>query len=63
MDASLEGEVRFSVIYYDLEHVGNTVNVINPRGNLINSLNLMEEDGNVNMLFVTIKDVEVRFFC
>ena len=51
--------MRFSVIYYDISHVGNVVKVINPQGQVISD-QMMEEDENINMLFFTIKDAEVN---
>ncbi|XP_069992255.1 calcium-activated chloride channel regulator 1 [Penaeus vannamei] len=54
VDKSLGGEVKFTLIYYDLGHVGNMINLIDPHGMVKETLNLQEEDGDVNMIFVTI---------
>ncbi|CAL4183763.1 unnamed protein product, partial [Meganyctiphanes norvegica] len=59
IDESLGGEVRFSLTYYDLGHVGNMINLIDPQGNVLDTLNTQEEDGDVNMIFVTVRDVMV----
>ncbi|KAF2345881.1 hypothetical protein FHG87_023363, partial [Trinorchestia longiramus] len=56
LDGTLGGEMRFSITYYDLGHVGNMIVLIDPRGQNVDTLNLQEEDGDVNMIFVTVKN-------
>ncbi|XP_066984278.1 calcium-activated chloride channel regulator 1-like [Macrobrachium rosenbergii] len=56
IDESLGGQVRFALTYYDLGHVGNMINLIDPKGRGLETLNLQEEDGDVNMIFVTVQD-------
>ncbi|XP_018014352.2 calcium-activated chloride channel regulator 1 [Hyalella azteca] len=56
LDGTLGGEMRFSITYYDLGHVGNMIVLIDPLGQNVDTLNLQEEDGDVNMIFVTVKN-------
>ncbi|XP_076042659.1 calcium-activated chloride channel regulator 1-like [Oratosquilla oratoria] len=56
IDETLGGEVRFAVTYYDLGHVGNMVSLIDPLERVQENLNSQEEDGDVNMIFVTVHD-------
>ena len=58
MDPSLGPDVRFSVYYYDLNHVGNKIKLLPPSGAL--RVPLQEEDSDVNMIFVNIENAEVR---
>ncbi|XP_068228180.1 calcium-activated chloride channel regulator 1-like [Palaemon carinicauda] len=57
LDESLGPSARFSVFYYDLNHVGNTVQLTSPSGHTIASVN-MQEDGDANVLFVNIPKAE-----
>jgi len=59
LDDSLGANTRFSVYYYDLNHVGNTIQLTTPSGETL--VPLQEEDGDVNMIFVNIENAEVRF--
>ncbi|XP_053629799.2 calcium-activated chloride channel regulator 1 [Cherax quadricarinatus] len=54
IDNTLGGEVKFALTYYDLNHVGNTVNLINPHGRIMETLHMQEEDGDVNTIFITV---------
>ncbi|XP_042227320.1 calcium-activated chloride channel regulator 1-like, partial [Homarus americanus] len=56
IDESLGGEVRFALTYYALGHVGNMVNLINPHGLMLETLHIQEEDGDVNSIFVTVRN-------
>lgn len=62
LDDSLGPNARFSVYYYDLNHVGNAIQLTAPSGHMIASVNVQEEDGDVNMIFVNLEKAEVRFF-
>ncbi|KAK7079588.1 hypothetical protein SK128_019402 [Halocaridina rubra] len=57
LDDSLGPDARFSVFYYDLNHVGNTVQLTSPSGHTIASVN-MQEDGDANVIFVNIPKAE-----
>lgn len=59
LDASLGSDARFSVYYYDLNHVGNIIQLTAPSGHKIASVNVQEEDGDVNMIFVNLEKAEV----
>ncbi|XP_045617959.1 calcium-activated chloride channel regulator 1 [Procambarus clarkii] len=56
IDESLGGEVKFAVTYYDLGHVGNNVNLFNPHGKKLETLHIQEEDGDVNTIFITVRN-------
>ncbi|XP_066987727.1 calcium-activated chloride channel regulator 1-like isoform X1 [Macrobrachium rosenbergii] len=58
LDDSLGPNARFSVYYYDLNHVGNTIQLTSPSGEVIASGNVQEEDLNVNMIFVNLEKAE-----
>ncbi|XP_066958487.1 calcium-activated chloride channel regulator 4-like [Macrobrachium rosenbergii] len=57
LDDSFDPDVRFSIFYYDLNHVGNTVELTSPSGHMIESVNL-QEDGDANVIFVNIPQAE-----
>lgn len=57
LDNSLGPNVRFSVYYYDLNHVGNAIQLTTPSG--VTVIPLQEEDGDVNMIFVYLENAEV----
>ena len=57
LDDSLGPDVRFSVYYYALDHIGNNIDLKSPSGVTIKPS--QEEDGDVNMLFVKIEKAEV----
>lgn len=59
IDESLGGEVRFALTYYDLGHVGNMVNLIDPKGRVVETMHIQEEDGDVNTIFITLRDAMV----
>ncbi|KAK3856626.1 hypothetical protein Pcinc_037065 [Petrolisthes cinctipes] len=54
IDESLGGEVKFALTYYDLGHVGNMVNLIDPNNRVLETIHLQEEDGDVNTIFITV---------
>ncbi|XP_045130523.1 calcium-activated chloride channel regulator 2-like [Portunus trituberculatus] len=56
IDETLGGEVKFALTYYDLGHVGNTVNLIDPNGQGVKTLHSLEEDSDVNTIFITLRD-------
>ncbi|CAL4096642.1 unnamed protein product, partial [Meganyctiphanes norvegica] len=58
LDESLGSDARFSVYYYDLNHVGNTIQLTAPSGQTLASVNTQEEDGDVNMIFVKMEKAE-----
>lgn len=59
LDDSLGLDARFSVYYYDLNHVGNAIHLTAPSGHKIASVNVQEEDGDVNMIFINLEKAEV----
>nr|XP_045589593.1 calcium-activated chloride channel regulator 4-like [Procambarus clarkii] len=58
LDDSLGPSARFSVYYYDLNHVGNAIQLAAPSGHMIASVNVQEEDGDVNMIFINLEKAE-----
>lgn len=58
LDDSLGPNARFSVYYYDLNHVGNSIQLTKPSGQTL--VAAQEEDGDVNMIFVSLENAEVR---
>ncbi|CAL4243850.1 unnamed protein product, partial [Meganyctiphanes norvegica] len=54
IDDSLGPDAKFSIYYYDLDHVGNTIQLTTPSGNTMSSLNMQEEDGDANVIFMNI---------
>lgn len=58
LDDSLGPSARFSVYYYDLNHVGNTIQLTTPSGGVVKSANMQEEDGDANVIFVNIPKAE-----
>ncbi|XP_076032311.1 LOW QUALITY PROTEIN: calcium-activated chloride channel regulator 4-like [Oratosquilla oratoria] len=58
IDDSLAPNVRFSIYYYDLNHVGNTIQLTAPSGTVMASVNMQEEDGDANVIFVNIPNAE-----
>lgn len=58
LDDSLGPDVRFSVYYYDLNHVGNAIQLTTPSGQVMASVNMQEEDGDANVIFVNIPRAE-----
>ena len=59
LDSSLAAHARFAVYYYDLNHVGNAIHLTAPSGTTFASVNMQEEDGDVNMIFVNLHNAEV----
>lgn len=59
LDDSLGPNARFSVYYYDLNHVGNAIQLTTPSGETL--VPLQEEDSDVNMIFVNLENAEVSF--
>lgn len=59
LDDSLAAHARFAVYYYDLNHVGNTIHLTAPSGATFASVNMQEEDGDVNMISVNLHNAEV----
>lgn len=60
LDDSLSPNARFSIYYYDLNHVGNAIDLRAPSGHMISAVNVQEEDGDVNMIFINLEMAEVR---
>ncbi|XP_076069642.1 uncharacterized protein LOC143041535 [Oratosquilla oratoria] len=58
LDDSLSSHARFAVYYYDLNHVGNAIHLTAPSGATFTSVNMQEEDGDVNMIFVNLNQAE-----
>nr|XP_053635612.1 uncharacterized protein LOC128690882 [Cherax quadricarinatus] len=58
LDDSLAANARFAVYYYDLNHVGNTIHLTAPSGAIFASVNMQEEDGDVNMIFINLHNAE-----
>ena len=58
LDDSLSDDVKFSVYYYDLNHVGNVIQLITPSNEIMESGNMQEEDGDANVIFVNIPGAE-----
>lgn len=58
LDDSLGPDARFSVYYYDLNHVGNAIQLTTPSGQVMASVNMQEEDGDANVIFVNIPRAE-----
>ncbi|XP_071532883.1 calcium-activated chloride channel regulator 1-like isoform X2 [Panulirus ornatus] len=58
LDDSLAANARFAVYYYDLNHVGNTIHLTAPSGATFASVNMQEEDGDVNMISVNLHNAE-----
>ncbi|XP_047737114.1 uncharacterized protein LOC125178112 [Hyalella azteca] len=58
LDTSLAAHARFAVYYYDLNHVGNAIHLTAPSGTTFASVNMQEEDGDVNMIFVNLHNAE-----
>lgn len=61
LDESLASNAKFSVYYYDLNHVGNTIHLTAPSGSTFASVSMQEEDGDVNMIFVNLHNAEVSY--
>lgn len=59
LDDSLSPNARFSIYYYDLNHVGNAIDLRAPSGHMISAVNVQEEDGDVNMIFINLEMAEV----
>ncbi|CAL4078066.1 unnamed protein product, partial [Meganyctiphanes norvegica] len=58
LDDTLGRAVRFAVYYYSLAHVGNTIKLTGPSGSTFASVSLQEEDQDVNMIFVSLREAE-----
>ncbi|CAL4177138.1 unnamed protein product, partial [Meganyctiphanes norvegica] len=58
IDDSISSDARFAVYYYDITHVGNTLELITPSGNIMSSVNMQEEDGDANVIFMNIPMTE-----
>ena len=58
LDESQGPNARFSVFYYDLNHVGNAIKLTTPSGNVMASVNMQEEDGDANVIFVNVPKAE-----
>ncbi|XP_068219578.1 calcium-activated chloride channel regulator 1-like isoform X2 [Palaemon carinicauda] len=58
LDDSVMAHARFAIYYYDLNHVGNTIQLTSPSGATFASVNMQEEDGDVNMIFVNLHNAE-----
>ncbi|CAL4122962.1 unnamed protein product [Meganyctiphanes norvegica] len=58
LDESMASSARFAVYYYDLNHVGNKILLTTPSGKSMSSVNIQEEDGDANVIFVNIPKAE-----
>ncbi|XP_068219573.1 calcium-activated chloride channel regulator 2-like [Palaemon carinicauda] len=58
LDDSVAAHARFAIYYYDLNHVGNTIHLTAPSGATFASVNMQEEDGDVNMISVNLNNAE-----
>ncbi|CAL4184007.1 unnamed protein product [Meganyctiphanes norvegica] len=58
IDDSIISDARFAVYYYDITHVGNTLELTTPSGNIMSSVNMQEEDGDANVIFMNIPMAE-----
>ncbi|CAL4066566.1 unnamed protein product, partial [Meganyctiphanes norvegica] len=57
IDDSIGPEFTFSVYYYDLNHVGNTIELTSPSEKIYTSVN-MQEDGDANVIFMKLLKAE-----
>ncbi|CAL4169696.1 unnamed protein product [Meganyctiphanes norvegica] len=58
LDDSLGEDAQFAVYYYDINHVGNTIELTSPSGIIMSSINMQEEDGDANIIFVDLPSAE-----
>ena len=58
LDDTLGSDARFSIYYYDLNHVGNTIQLITPTGSVRESINMQKEDYDANIIYVNILNAE-----
>ncbi|CAL4117431.1 unnamed protein product [Meganyctiphanes norvegica] len=58
IDDSFAPDAKFSIYYYDLNHVGNTIQLTTPSGKVMSSINMQEEDGDANVIFMNIPMAE-----
>ena len=58
LDDTFGPDMRFSIYYYDLNHVGNVIQLITPSGKVMESINMQEEDYDANIIFVNVAAAE-----
>ncbi|CAL4114645.1 unnamed protein product [Meganyctiphanes norvegica] len=58
VDNSMGPNIRIAIYYYDLNHVGNKIHITTPSGKRMSSVNIQEEDGDANVIFVNIHKAE-----
>ncbi|CAL4124268.1 unnamed protein product, partial [Meganyctiphanes norvegica] len=58
LDESFGPDARFAIYYYDLNHVGNKIQLVTPSGKNMSSVNIQKEDGDANAIFVNILQAE-----
>ncbi|XP_066979536.1 calcium-activated chloride channel regulator 1-like [Macrobrachium rosenbergii] len=59
MDPTLGTDTVFAIFYYDVTHVGNQVHLVSPHGQVIDTANMQNEDGNINMITVRLVEAQV----
>ena len=60
LDRTMGGEMRFSITFFNLDHVGR-IELFSPEGHDVNQDRKLEmEDGDVNMIFITVQNAMVR---
>ncbi|XP_064110981.1 calcium-activated chloride channel regulator 1-like isoform X1 [Macrobrachium nipponense] len=57
IDESFGPNFRFSVFYYDLSHVGNTVQLKSPTAKVIDAINI-REDSDANIVYFSVLEAE-----
>ncbi|KAB7506569.1 Calcium-activated chloride channel regulator 2 [Armadillidium nasatum] len=55
IDEGLGLDTVFEVFYYDLAHVGDSIHLINPNSQVIDTANMQNEDDNMNMISIHLK--------
>ncbi|KAK7066240.1 hypothetical protein SK128_007995 [Halocaridina rubra] len=59
MDPTLGTDTVFAIFYHDVAHVGNQVHLVSPLGQVIDTANMQNEDGNINMITVRLVEAQV----
>ncbi|CAL4166790.1 unnamed protein product, partial [Meganyctiphanes norvegica] len=58
LDDSVSQEARFAVYYYEVSHVGNTIQLTSPSGKIMSDITMQGEDGDASIIFVNIPSAE-----
>ncbi|CAL4069388.1 unnamed protein product [Meganyctiphanes norvegica] len=58
LDDSFSKDARFAVYYYEVSHVGNTIQLTAPSGKIMSDINMQGEDGDASVIFVNIPSAE-----